>query len=819
MSALALAVVAPCSIAPWSHAEDDERDAIDWRPKAELNPQQQIDATYCSGRYVSPYEPDGSTVATKDSPLEATADRSRAQGDGSITLEGDVKARQGAQSLEAEKVVIDRNTGQAKVEGDVVLRDRDVRVAADKGEINNQRNTAELNEVNVVAYPGQLRAQASRFKKHRDNSIHLSHGSITTCPPGQEDWSIQADAIDIRDDNIWGVLKNPVVKFKGVPVFWLPFMTFPASDERLSGFLFPAVGFSDNGGLDVALPYYFNLAPNYDLLLSPRHINNRGTGLEGQFRHLSPLFESQIDFAGLSDDQGIDSRTERLLNDAGVSETDQANLFNDKDRWLLGIQQKGGFLAGGDQAWFSEIDFTRVSDRRYFDDINNTAIDVSEKTHLLRLGSVGYQTDNWRATLSARSYQTLEFNTPQPYQELPRLNVDGDYVWQGFSARLAHEYVQFDQDGLVDDNGNQIIRGERARLAYDFIRPYSAIWGYITPGLHIKHTAYELNDDNLIATAEASQNYTAFQGSVDSGLFFERQGRVSNWRYLQTFEPRLFYLYSNTDDQSALFNVTADGGNVDFDTTETTFSYNQLFRTSRFAGGDRIDDDHRVSLGLTSRIIDSNSGRELFSASLGQSFYLDNREVFADRFGGDDVGRSEIAGELGANIGKRLRWDLSVVYDPEQDLTNLGRTSLRYLDSSHRLINVGFNFQRKDNNASATTIAGNNTQQSDISMILPVNKRVNFIFRNLHDFTFDRELDTFSGLEYNSCCYRARFVWRRWISNDLSRLVADDDLNYKTGVFFDIQLKGLGSSAGRFYQLLSDTIPGYSTREQAVFPE
>jgi len=812
-------------------AESQNRQRIDWHPAATLNDEQKAQVgRNCTGAYFYPtseYQED--TLSPSEAPLRATADQSQAIGSNQFILIGNVNARQGQQSLEADRVTIDRNTGAAKLEGNVVVRDPLARIAADSGTVNNRQGTAELSDAEIVLYKNQMRSDASRFKKHRDASIHLTNATLTTCPPGTEDWKLEADAIDIREDNIWGVAKNPIFKFKDVPVFWLPFVTFPASDARLSGFLWPGMGFSDNGGLDLSFPYYFNLAPNYDLVLSPRYIHDRGLALEGQARHLANLFETQVDFAGLENDKGIDNRNVDYLVNAGIIEEGEDDPFIGTDRWLLGIQSKGGAAKGEDRRWYTEVDFTKVSDQNYFRDINNTAIDVNRDTYLVREGTLGYRWDNWQAKMTAKAFQTLDYFTVEPYQELPRFNLNGSYLYAGFLTELNHEFARFDQSHDLDINDRQIITGDRARLEYNVTYPLQNIWGFFTPGVHFKHLAYQLDDDNLVATADASQEFSALQGSLDTGLFFEREGVAFKQDYVQTFEPRLYYFYSDYVDQSGLYGLTSDNQKVDFDSADITLSYSQLFRDSRFSGGDRIDDDNRISVGLTSRFIQGSTGREIFRASVGQIYYLEDRKVFVDDYSRSQyisatnqyttAPRSEIAGELAMNIGSSLSWDMTVLYDEETQWMDEGRTNLQYLDDKHRLINVGFNYKRKPDTRLNDEIIEQHTRQSDVSAILPVSDKFNFIARNLHDFTFDRELDTFAGLEYNSCCYRARLVWRRWISNDLSRVVADDELNYKRGWFFDIQFKGFGSGTGKFYKLMSDTIPGYTTRERAVFPE
>ncbi|MCE2027559.1 LPS-assembly protein LptD [Sessilibacter corallicola] len=788
---------------------------IDWVERNAANEQQyRFSNDHCVGQYFPPV----STAQTSDissAPIEATADRSEVLDGNIYSLTGNVEANQGNQSINADQIRINQATGQADIQGNVTFREPRFRVYGDSGEVNNLNNTAEFNDVNILLYETQIRSDAKRFKRHGDDSIHLNQAVITTCPPGTTpSWSIQAESIDIREENLWGVARNPVFKFKGVPVFYLPFMTFPTSNDRLSGFLFPAVSFSDNGGLDVSLPYYFNLAPNYDLILSPRHINDRGSILESQLRHLSKRFESELNLAFLDDDPGVDNRDTDSLVDAGVIEEGEDNPFINRDRWLIGLYQDGGASAGHNTRWFSSIDFTRVSDQNYFRDLNNTAIEVSSETHLRRNGTLGYRFDNWTTTISATSYQTLVFDIVEPYQELPKINVDGSYQFDNWLLDAKHEFVSFEHSDEFDFRDRNLIIGDRSRIEYDLQWQNQEVWGFFTPGVHLKHLAFELDDANLSDGVETSQDYTTLQGSLDTGLYFEREGSLFGNNYLQTFEPRLFYFYSDFTDQSDLLRITDDNQSVDFDTADLSFDYNQLFRTTRFTGGDRLDDDHRLSVGLTTRFVNDASGQEVFRASIGQIYYFEDRRVFLTSVNEEITPSSEIAGEFSAALSNSFTWNADLIYDEEEQEVGEGRTNFRYTDD-HRLINVGFNFRRR---ADRIDDFGRNvethTRQSDISMILPVTDNVNIILRNLHDFTFDRELDSFGGLEYNSCCYKARFVWRRWLDSDLAEVIDEEDLDFKRGFFFDIQFKGLGSGQGKFHKLLSEAIPGFSSREQ-----
>jgi len=298
-------------------------------------------------------------------------------------------------------------------------------------------------------------------------------------------------------------------------------------------------------------------------------------------------------------------------------------------------------------------------------------------------------------------------------------------------------------------------------------------------------------------------------------LFFERDGSWFGASYLQTFEPRLFYFYSDFEDQSDFFNVSPANRDINFDTNELTFSYSQLFRDTRFAGGDRIDDGNQISVGLTTRFLGRDSGQERFSMSLGQIYYFEDPRV---SLGSPDApntalqNKSQIAGQITGQLTDSLRLSGDGLYDPRQHQWDQRNLSLRYYDQQQRIVNLGYRYPRESNGRSNNPAL----EQGEFSFVLPVAGKWNVIGRAFHDFTINEALDSILGVEYTSCCYRLRIVGRRWFDNELIELVDEENLEYEHGVFVEFQLRGLGSIFDTINGVLIEGITNYERREESI---
>lgn len=803
---------------------------VDWVATDKLTPEQlAAQAPGCCGHYVEPVRTDADAKLSPDkASLRASATTSEWVQETTAVLRGDVHLTQGYREVHADQATLNQGDNTAELEGNVRVREPGMLVTGNYAHIDMDTNAARIDDASYLVHAAQARGDSATMSIDPNKVVTLDSGTFTRCEPDSDTWYLRGSEIRIDPNTQQGVGKHVRLNVKGVPVFYTPYIRFPVGPDRQSGFLFPSLSSSDGGGVDIAVPYYFNLAPNYDMTLTPRFISDRGEMLEAEVRHLSRHFETTVSGAYLGSDKGGDDSDRRNLVEKGILTEEQAFPYEGEDRWLLSIDQVGGM----GQRWYSRIDYTTVSDVDYFRDMDNASLQVNSATHLRKLGTLGYRSTHWLYEIRAEEFETLSTLSEKQYKQLPRITIDGNYRLPGnFVLNLDNEYVYFDHPEKDD---RAIVTGQRARLDYSLTWDQNWIWGFFKPSAKVKTLAYQLDDEYLNADADDAPNYTVPQFSLDSGLFFEREGSMIGNRYLQTFEPRLFYFYSEQKNQDDLINVVGANGDVEFDTTDLTFTYDQLFRDSRFSGGDRIDDDHRLSVGLTSRFIDPKSGIERLSMSLGQVFYFEDRGVTITERMDQALNRednqrsdSEFAAQLTAQIGQYWRLRSDITWDAKNsDSVGRGSASLRYKDDKFRLLNLSYRYNRQDLISEARLGFDANgdgdlfddvaqtIEQGDISFSWPLFGNWSTVGRYNYDFTHKRELETLFGVEYNDCCYRVRLVARQWIDNELYDSVQSLDMDEDQGIFLEFQLKGLGSIGSKVAGILSDGIYGYDEREQ-----
>lgn len=761
--------------------------------------QKQRLATGCCGLYLPPPLPEPRDSGGPDNTHIVVEPGGQVSGDPTsvMTITGQSTITRGRQTTSAQQVELDQIEETTRVSGDISIYDSanpdsPSLIIGDSATLNRVTDEARIQNGEFVFYETGLRGRAGEIHQQGD-AITLTDGAFTQCEPGHEHWLVRGSEITLDREKEQGVAKNMRLELGGVPVFYFPWISFPIGDKSKTGFLYP-----DISTKDLSIPYFISLAPNYDLTFAPRFIRERGTSFELEGRHLSRRFRTTLGGAWMADGKDDVSDNEQDAIDSGGMTLTEATEFDGEDRWLASVQQTGG--TGSD--WYTRIDATKVSDYAYFHQVDTANLEVNRSTYLRQQGELGYNADHWLFNARWAQYQNLVTDIAEPYKQKPRLAADGRYRWGSIDLGLRNEVTRFE----ASDTTSGDVNGDRLRTDYQLDWRNEALWGFFTPSVLLKTLSYKLDRDPLAPDADDNPGFVVPQASLDTGLFFERDGSWLGDGYLQTFEPRLFYFYSDYENQDSI-------ADIDFDTNELTFSYNQLFRHTRFSGGDRIDDANQVSVGLTTRFIGHESGKERLSLSLGQIFYQDDRRVTLD--GTPELAtKSEIAGQVTAQLTDFWRFSADALYDPETQKTTRGSLSLRYLDDRFRLFNIDYHYLRKPPGGTAAEPIDRDESQLDLSFVWPLSSSWSVIARSNHDFTFKRELDTLFGLEYTGCCYRVRLMGRRWLDNELINRVDDEDLAYESGIFLEIHLRGLGLNLGnRMDNALRQGIVNYDRRE------
>jgi len=762
---------------------------LDWVDETALSDEQKQGlADGCCGRYVEPPRdyPDAD-LNPDDAPLNASATSTEAQ-DKVATMKDDVQISQGYRQVRSDTAILDQEERTATLEGNVQLREPGLLMLGTKAHFNLDSGELAVDDATWVFHESAIRGTAGTVARQEDGLIFIDNATYTSCEPGNNTWTMAAANIAIDPQTGMATAKHVRIKVKDVPIIYLPWIRYPVDGRRASGLLFPEISVSDKNGFDYAQPIYLNLAPNYDATITPRYMQERGEMLELELRHLSRLTETTLGGGWLSDDDG---------GDVSIDPITGLKPFEGEDRWLAMLDHRGGI----GERWSTTIDYTKVSDEDYFRDIGNATLEARSQTHLKQSAGLNYNLDHWRFGVSATEYQTLINNTDDQYQQLPRVFANGEYFInagaQDLIFKLKNQFTTFDHDD------NSRVTGDRLRSDYSITLDKQWLWGYFRPTFKLKHLSYDL-DDPLQPGGDDGPSTTVPVGIIDTGLFFERFSSLFGG-HTQTLEPRLYYLNAKSEDQS---------DNPDFDTDELTFSYQQLFRDTRFSGGDRISDGEQLTLALTTRMIDAH-GIERLHASIGQILYLDDREVALNYAANNEEllrSDSEFAAEFGARLNKQWRFQSDILYDDNSERVNKGSFSLRYRGTGQALFNASYRYTREEPRFQDGVAYDADIEQADLSAFLPISSRWSLIGRWNQDLTNSRELEVFGGIEYNSCCWRAALIARHWLDRDDNELIPEDELEYDDGIFFQIQLKGLAGTGGTLDSILSDGIYGYEAR-------
>jgi len=745
---------------------------LDWLPLSALSEEQKLNAKHCSGSYIEPayIDPQQRDLDPSTQSIQASAKTSQTGENGITTLTGNVVLSQGYRQIKSAQAKLDRDAGTVHFTGRTQIREPGVLLVGENAKINLDSDEANLNNVQFVDHKSHLRGSAKNLQHKADGIMRATQASITTCPPGVNAWALVGDEVALDAEAGTGVIKNARLHIKEVPVMYLPYLSFPLDEKRKSGFLTPTFGSSD--GFDIAAPFYWNIAPNYDATLTPRIIGDRGAMAEAEVRYLH------------NNNSGI-------LGGAYLPSDD---LFNNKNRWL-GILDHQGTLFGNIK---TRAKYLSVSDNNYFSDLG-TDLNASSQTHLRRFAELSYNNHHWDITTRVQNFQTIDPDITaqnKPYELLPQIKAEGFYPYlnSGLVFGLLAEYSNFNRDN-AELTGLDRAVGHRTRIEPSVSWLFETPFAYIKPKATYRYAHYTLDDlDNPGFNDTPKLSVPVY--SIDSGLFFERDISWAGNSGTQTFEPRLFYLRVPEEKNQQQIPL--------FDTSQLDFSYSQLFRENRFVGGDRIGDANQLSLGLTSRFIE-NDGFERARASIGQIFYNDDRGVSLSGTPADTDSSSDspLAGELMYAFTSNWRLQGDIEWDPSSKHTNQSSLNLRYHSDNDHIVNIGYRARNPDNGLQRL-------EQADISTIWPLDNHWRVISRWNHDLNLNRVVEAFAGFEYKSCCWAVRILGHRLLKKEDITInnPNGDGVEKKNTLFIEFELNGLGRSNKRTDSLFKD-IPGY----------
>jgi len=784
---------------------------LDWVPRDQLSEEQlQTLQRSCCGMHVEPERTGAYTdLDPTEAPTEIETQQDVSQQPGRSEITGEVSIRQGYRTLQAnENTVIDQNEDTVQLSGDVLFREPGILLRGSSAFLDLTEETNVIENASYVLHDTGVHGNAARIiYRSADGSITIDNGEFSRCEPGDEFWLLRARSIQLDPEAGVGRATAVSLRIKDIPVFYYPFtVPFPIGDERVSGFLPPSVSNSSDVGLDLSIPYYANLAPHYDATITPRLIEDRGLMASAELRYLASWSMNTVNLAMLPEDRLFDPGTADIAGDNSPP-TDK--------RWFLGYEHQGMLGAN----WSTRVDYGAVSDEDYFRDLGSRGLNVESRTHLNKQGQLNFSSANWRAGTNVQRIELIDplaasIDINKPYDRLPELTLANSFQLDtGLEYGFQAAHVSFDRqldEGLLQlaqINNGALVTGQRLNFEPTISWPLRTPGAFIIPTAKYRFASWQL-DDQALGTDD---NPTIGNGvfSLDSGLIFERPLTFFGGRFTQTLEPRLFYLYSDFEEQGQLPN---------FDTAQLSFGFNQLFRDNRFIGGDRFGDADQVTVALTNRLLDER-GREKARFSLGQIFHFEDRRVSLDSplqswqaIQPLDTERSALVAELDYGLSEDWRVAADLQWNEDQRKVDEGSFVVHYQSDANHILNLAWRYRENvDIFLSSPPEIDPRIKQTDVSGVWPVNDNWRLLGRWNYDHSNGRNLESFFGVEYSNCCATIRLVGREWI-DQYEFLLLQNDPN--RGVFFQFSLNGLGNLAGGgLGRLFSDGIPGFQEYE------
>ncbi len=719
--------------------------------------------------------------------VRASADHVTLHKNGRVTLEGHVVLHQGKREIRANHLDYDRRTGALDTRGGIEYTDPEIKVTGKGGSYSPMRG-ALFDSAHFSLRRRSARGTAHRMRLTPAGMVELQGVSFTTCAQVPPSWVLRASSISLDTRTHVGYGHNARIDLHGVPILYLPWVSFPLGNVRKSGFLFPTFGNTSRGGLQLSAPYYWNIAPNADLTLVPTEFQHRGVAIGGEFRFLTAH-------------QHTDLKWDYLPNDASY----------------LGGHSRGRILLHTvmslPRGLRLTLDGENVSDSAYFEDFS-TGPEGTSTAFLDRRATLSYRTVHWNVRGMAQQFQTIDSTLPfneRPYARVPDITVDADYGWgpgdlvrYGFKSELV-DFQRSDHSTAV--SGWRLDAMPRVSLNFDgpgyFIRPAIA---WRATQYELRHTAPGRPD---------APSRTLPIASLDTGLTLERTAGKDG-RNLITIEPRVMYLYVPYRKQSNL---------PIFDTGLPDLQPIELFRTNRYVGADRVGDANQVSAAITTRLFGTATGRQYLSATVGEAFYfrtprvtLPGEAVRTDR-------RSDIIAELSLTAFRHWSARAGVQWDPQGSRAQRAQVSLQYRPAPDRVINLDYRYERNTIEQASmgtvlcsgyTGVAAGSTcgiEQAEISAAWPIGRHWSVFARGIYSIQDHEALERFFGFEYRASCWSVRLGARRYVAvrptvqpvGGVARTGAQD-----TGIYLQVELTGLASVGSAPDAFLSETIPGYT---------
>jgi len=661
-------------------------------------------------------------------------------------LSNEIRITSGKNTITAGQAIYDESGGSINVSGGVTLENSDLFIEGQSALINTNDETAVLKNTQYFFPNIPARGSSEEFRIEKENRYVLIKPTYTTCNQMDQSWELVADELSINGEE--GKAKNISLRFGNVPILYLPKLSFPTNDDRKSGFLIPSFGSSSKRGLEIEIPYYWNLAPNADLKTTVNWMKKRGAEIKSQLRFLTPKQHASIDLNHLpSDDLFNDDRTYSKIN----------YQFNPSLNTQI------------------EVTGEYASDTNYFEDLSQST-NESSRTHLTRDVAFKSFGKNWVMNLGMTNYQILDdqpkclaigiCDQNDPHRLKPYMNFNAS--WQSKKSKINFnidsEVVFFDH--LQNESGKRM----RNRTTLSKLFNFSGI--EVTPAVALDYAKFKPDANEK----DTDRTIPIYSLDIKANLI-----KISNdGDVRQSIQPRVMAVYIPFEDQSEFPFI---------DTLMPDFNYFQLFNENRFIGNDRIGDTSKISYGIVAKRTRIQSGKDFFEFTLGQTLHLKDEKVAMP---GESLRRSGSLTNLASmNIAmtESLNLKLDHYWDSDVDQIKRSQIGIEYKDSGSKRLNLAYRFRKQ------------NIKQVHGSFSWPIRDQWSFIGHYKYSIKDRKTIDQFFGLNYETCCWSISAVSRKHLVYR----------NGETDTSFSVQFmfKGLGEFGTPINRIFEDGIFAY----------
>lgn len=681
-----------------------------------------------------------------------------------LAAKGAAEVRRNVSVVKADALHYDQDTDTADAYGNVRLVNNGVLFAGPEAHIRVEANQGYMP---APKYHFAIRGGSGSAKRvellDSERSV-FTDGTYTACQcETHPAWYIRGSTFDFDTGADEGVAHNGVLFFQGVPIFASPWLSFPLSGERRSGLLPPVFSMGSTNGIEFAQPYYFNIAPNRDLTVTPRYLSKRGVQTQATFRYLSPTYAGT--FTG-----------EYLPNDA-IKHRDRYAIY-----WRHSQNLGSGFGA--------YINYNKVSDDTYSQDLASSTSQFLVGTQIVYQQEAGltYTNGPWSVLAREQHWQSLS-SASTPYGREPQLNVKyTKYNVGGFDYGVEGDFTRF---RITADNATE---GDRVMfnpyVSYGLIGP-----GYFAvPKVQMHFASYNLSNIGVGAPAGQPKNFTESVPTVsfDTGLIFERSIRLFGEDYIQTLEPRIYYVYTPYRNQNAA---------PLFDTAESDFGLAEIFTPNTFVGNDRIADANRITAGLTTRFINPSTGDERARFVIAQQYYFRDQRVTLDSTTVPSAAsHSDLIAGAAIKLGAGFASETAFQYNADQNQLVRSSIGFGFSPDARKVINVAYRYTRAN-----PTLSNQPINQFLISGEWPITRRLYGVGRANYDMVGHRLVDGLVGLQYDADCWTLGVGLQRYASG----LTSTNQAHTATRVLAQLTLKGLSKVDNGLTAAFRASVAGY----------